>query len=144
MLAEFPRLKDIEISLEKLLDGGKLAVGGMHFAPDGQYPHEILLRLGGVHELLNLKKERATAFERYARLLGVPVSEITPEIYNVFIFLHEMGHACTADRYLSKGELRGRQLQIYLEKSAWGWALLVFKDLKRRGIDLEEQWATEK
>ena len=55
----------------------------------------------------------------------------------VLALLHEMGHANTIERYHDKPEIDWRLKPVLKERSAWGWALLLFKDLRRQGINLE-------
>lgn len=48
--------------------------------------------------------------------------------------LHEMGHAEVDERYDAEDYENSKRLR---EKHAWGWALLLFKELKRQGMNLE-------
>ena len=51
--------------------------------------------------------------------------------------LHEMGHANVDERYNYLDESSNSNL--IRERHAWGWALLLFKELKRQGKNLEPQ-----
>ena len=86
-----PLLDDIFITV-RVADENEI-IGGQHFVPEIDLPQEIEVTVGDESQMFAFREARAHTLELMARDFGVAAEDVSAELLDTFILLHELGHA---------------------------------------------------
>jgi hypothetical protein len=93
VILQYPALKDVFVEMFQGDEFGRPEYSGAAFVVTRENVPKILMALSGPEHVKYLMEMRPTAIELVAEGLGVAPEDITPELLEAFIFLHEYGHA---------------------------------------------------
>lgn len=94
VVREYPFLAHIDLSVLFLHpDQHELEIRGIHRTPNEDQREMIEMDLGSESHMDSVREVRKPQLEAFSKLLGIKPEQITAELFDTFILLHEFGHA---------------------------------------------------